>query len=250
VNWSHRARFGNCTFAGNAATGIGGGLYCAYDSQVDVIDSIFWANNAAEGESIAVGTNERPSALTISFSDVEYYPSVNAIYVESPSILDPVSTVFNANPVFRKLPGSELGNISADYYLDQLLSPCKDRGSDNSIDKGLFNYTTSIDGIQDKGKVDLGYHYESLLAREFCSYVDMDSPANGRIDLSDWAIFASWWLEGSCKEGGAILGGNNWCGGADMNFNSYIDSEDLLLFASCWLNRDTEAPTPNPAEWG
>jgi hypothetical protein len=67
--------------------------------------------------------------------------------------------------------------------------------------------------------------------------------------LADWAVVASWWLEGPCKEGGAILGGNNWCGGADMNFNSYIDSEDLLLFASCWLNRDTEAPTPNPAVW-
>ncbi len=56
VNWSHLARFGNCTFADNQSTGYGtdilypgsgGGLYCAYSSIVDVIDSIFWGNNAA-----------------------------------------------------------------------------------------------------------------------------------------------------------------------------------------------------------
>ncbi len=259
VNWYSDVTIDNCTFADNDVPGAGsgmsqgGGVFVGYQSYADIIDSIVWGNLATTGQQIAVTTgfefDPAPSSVTLSYTDVENYPNSNAVYVYSPSTLDPGVGIFSTDPLFVKLPGSTLADIVSDYYLDQADSPCKDKGSQSSMVKGLFEYTTSIEGIQDKGVVDLGYHYETATARAFCSYADMADLANGRIELADWAVFASWWLEGPCIEGDAIVGGNNWCGGADLNFNSYIDTEDLMLFVSCWLQQDSESPSPNPAEW-
>ena len=260
ANWYSEMIIDSCTFADNEVSGtgagmsMGGGIFVGYQSYADIKDSIVWNNQAVTGKQIAVTTgfefDPAPSTLSIAYTDVDL--NSNATYVDSPSTLklntDPLSpdTPFNLDPKFKKLPGSELSDISADYYLDQSLSPCKDRGSDNSIAKGLFNYTTSIDGIQDKGIVDLGYHYKSLLAREFCSYVDMGSPVDGQIDLADLIHFADQWLN---KVYTACLETNNWCDGADVNYDREVDLKDMAIISFCWLVEDTEAPTPNPAVW-
>jgi subtilisin family serine protease len=262
VNWYSDMIIDSCTFADNDVSGtgagmsMGGGIFVGYQSYADIKDSIVWNNQAVTGKQIAVTTgfefDPAPSKLSIAYTDVDNYPNSNAIYVDFPSTLElntnPLSpdTPFNLDPKFIKLPGSESSDISADYYLDQSLSPCKDRGSDNSIAKGLFNYTTSVDGIQDKGVVDLGYHYESLLAREFCSYVDMALPIDGQIDLADLVHFADQWLN---KVYTACLETNNWCDGADVNFDREVDLNDMASISFCWLVEDTEAPTPNPSVW-
>ena len=267
VNWYSDVTIDNCTFADNDVSGssgmsLGGGIFVGYQSFADIIDSIVWGNSAMTGQQIAVTTgfeySPAPSVVTIEYSNVKDFLSSNSLYSDEYCDADPNgATVFSADPVFVKLPGSGASDIAADYYLDQEESSCISVGSTNSLDKLLFedegitffDYTTSTDGVQDKSIIDLGYHYESALSRIFCSYVDMAEPADGQVNLADWAEFASWWLEGSCSEGDAAFGGNNWCGGADLNFNSRIDADDMMLFVSCWLKADTDAPTPDPAVW-
>ncbi len=245
VNWYSNMYIQNCTIADNdvlgtaSGTSLGGGIFAGYQSYVDVNDCILWGNSATTGLEIAITSgfefDQAPSNVKISYTDVDNYPNANAIYVESPSSLDVGNGVFKSDPKFVKLPGSALDDIASDYYLDQLTSPCIDIGSDNSITLNLFEYTTSIDGIQDKSVVDLGYHYQRKTPKVFCSYVELAKPANGRIDLADWAEFASWWLAGSCSEGDEIFGGNNWSGGGELNFHSYNAHVDLNLFVGCWL---------------
>jgi hypothetical protein len=74
-----RPTFENCTIVNNAAlgtsgpvgnTGFGGGLYCGYNSNSTVVNSILWNNYALEGHEIAVGTTSSPSILSVSYSNV------------------------------------------------------------------------------------------------------------------------------------------------------------------------------------
>ena len=288
VNWKSEALFGNCTFANNVATGVyievetgefepvidpdtgepvlddddnpvlipittpvqvsegtGGALNVSYDSVAEVIDSIFWYNFADRGDSIYLGTNqtyERPSELTVSYSDVANYPSANAIFVEDGCTLNLGAGIFSQDPLFVTLPDAPVGDVTSDYYLNQLSSPCINQGSDFASSIGLSNYTTSIFGAFDKGRVDLGYHYPKEDVDD-CRLADL--VLSGKIDLSDWAVFASEWisLTGTCGEG------NGWCSGADQNFDTEVNVEDLMNFGFCWLEEDTEAPFPSPAQW-
>ena len=75
---------------------------------------------------------------------------------------------------------------------------------------------------------------------EFCRLADL--VLSGRIDLAYWAEFASAWLLDTCDEG------NNWCNGADLNFDTEVNAEDLTNFAVCWLTSDEEAPFPRLRE--
>jgi hypothetical protein len=49
------------------------------------------------------------------------------------------------------------------------------------------------------------------------------------VDLKDFAVFASYWLEGPCNEA------NNWCSGADLNHQNDVDLADLTILANQWL---------------
>ncbi|MHC4772302.1 MAG: right-handed parallel beta-helix repeat-containing protein [Planctomycetota bacterium] len=273
VNWSSNASFVNCTFADNDSPGIseddgddgetvlspgsGGGLYLGYDSVAYVNDSIFWGNTAAEGEQITVGTgfefDPRPTELTIAHSNVAGYPSIPGDYVgpnypSGPGLyvgmgckLFDYGNMLSENPVFQWLPEASIAEIAAHYYLDQDLSPCIDFGSRLAFDAGLSDYTTSIFDDLDEDEVDLGYHYSSDNRMNPCASADL--VLDGKIDLADWAAFASVWFLKTCNEG------NNWCNGADMNADGIVDTNDLTSFAFCWLQEDKEAPLPNPAEW-
>ena len=76
-DWLVRPTLSNCTIADNKVTGedsYGGGLYCSYESQVVVIDSIIWANIAQYGSQIAVRDLDEYDAgvasLDITYSDI------------------------------------------------------------------------------------------------------------------------------------------------------------------------------------
>lgn len=249
VNWESRAMFGNCTFADNKDAGTqgfslsGGGLYCAYNSIVDVIDSIFWDNSASTGSQITVGTgfafDPRPSTLNISYSTVQNYGSAGAIFRGQGCTVNAGSGMLSANPMFTVLPNTPPEDVVPRYYL-LASSPCIDAGSDSSFVLGLSGSTTLISGGYDRGEVDLGYHY-GIVSKSPCSISDYI--LSGRIDRADLVRFAEGWLDDPCGDG------NNWCNGADLNFDRVVDITDLASFSGCWLVEDEEPPFPSPSVW-
>jgi hypothetical protein len=255
VNWYAKPLIANCTivgnvasglFGGNGGTGLGGGFYCAYFSNAEIIDSILWNNYALEGSEIAVGTGFEfdpiPSILTVSYSDVKGGQS--AAHVDNLCTLNWGYGNINTDPLFVTGP---LG----DYYLSQTDagqlqdSPCVDTGSDlatnldMTTNRNMLRYTTRTDEVLDRGIVDMGYHYTAT--GEPCRFSDL--VYDGIINFSDFAILALSWLNEDCSE----VGG--WCGGADLTLDTHVDFDDLAAFVACWLIVDDEAPKPDPSEW-
>ncbi|MHC5060292.1 MAG: InlB B-repeat-containing protein [Planctomycetota bacterium] len=135
------------------------------------------------------------------------------------------------------------------YYLSQTIagqsvdSPCVDAGSSSAIDVGLDTYTTRTDAAPDMGIVDMGYHY-SMLAEgsgslELCSFSDLDR--DGVVNLVDFSLLAEFWLTDYCSN-------EQWCSGFTQG-DYWVDDEELLLFAQCWLRWDNLAPVPDPSMW-
>ncbi len=270
INWYAEPLISNCTCINNAAagtfgevgnTGFGGGLYCSYGSDSEVNDSIFWNNYAIEGSEIAVATgfelDPRPSTLTISYSDIK--AGALAIRIENGCTLVgwnktsnswyPYTHNINANPLF-------ITGLLGDYYLSQTAagqsqnSPCVNSGSDLASNLGMVispfdmvRYTTRTDGELDRGIVDMGYHYN--LTIEACSFCDLyrEAGSKGFINFFDFAMFALQWLNEGCSDD------NDWCHGADLTIDTYVDTNDLTSFIKCWLVKDMTAPVPNPSKW-
>jgi len=207
-------------------------MYCAYGSNVSIIDSIFWGNNAAEGGQINIGTgfisDPRPATLTISYSDVQGGNTVSSVRVGSGSTLNWGTGNINADPGFQIHPEG-LGN----YYLNQG-GPCISTGSVPAGSIGLETYTTNILGGLDKGIVDMGYHYPLQQGTSSCVMTDL--MMNGQIGVDDLAILIQHWLFG-CSDL------NTWCSGSDFNYDALVDFDDMAILSRCWLEADTEAPT-------
>ena len=49
------------------------------------------------------------------------------------------------------------------------------------------------------------------------------------VDFVDFARFAEHWLDGPCNAG------NNWCGGADLDYLGDVDFVDMSIFIDEWL---------------
>jgi Glycosyl hydrolase family 57 len=73
------------------------------------------------------------------------------------------------------------------------------------------------------GNIDVSEFYELILKPG-------DLNSDGTIDLMDFAVFATHWMEINCN---AV---NNWCGGADLNHINNVDIEDIAKLASFWLD--------------
>lgn len=280
ANWYSEPTISNCTFSENWATGyfgftvpgqvpadgggtdyssFGGGLYCGYNTNATVINSIFWGNSATAtgtatgiGYQIAVGTgfefDPRPSTLRITYSDIQGGSSEPGVYVEEGCDLDwPLSDSGNIhdNPMFVTGP-------RGDYYLSQTItedpvqdedSPCVDAGSDLAGVFGMDKYITRTDNSFDNfdiGIVDMGFHYKPRYELDPCKYCDV--VADGKVNLEDYVLIASYWLS-LCDEA------SGWCDGADINTDKGVDVIDLIKFANCWLVEDDKAPVPDPSEW-
>jgi hypothetical protein len=246
ANWFTRSVISNCTFAGNDATGnfgepnnsgFGGGLYNSYESNSVITDSIFWNNFALKGDAILVGTDfrfdKRPSTVTISYSDI----GQASIWVDDESTLNWGDGNIEADPLFTQGP-------RGGYYLSQIgagqteNSPAVDAGSDYASYVGMVGYTTRTDEILDAGRVDMGYHHPGAEPCRLCDLV-----LDGVINFCDFAVLAERWLDDTCSEG------NNWCNGADLTSDMYVDMRDIAFLSDCWLVEDTAAPIPNPSRW-
>jgi len=262
VNWNADPLIANCTIVSNAApglfgdsgTGLGGGFYCAYDSNSAIVDSILWNNYAPKGNEIAVGSgflfDPIPSTLTVTYSDVkggrsgaqvDDYCKLWGWYPEDAHYPSNIDT----NPLF-------VTALLGDYYLSQTdagqlqNSPCVDAGSDLAVNLDLvvnykkIMYTTRTDEVVDIGTVDMGYHYTAATV-ERCRFCDL--VYDGVIDFNDLEQFLLSWLRDDCSIG------NGWCDGADFTFDGDVNFPDYALFAQCWFVADDEAPEPDPSQW-
>ncbi len=248
VNWNTAAVIANCTVVSNAGigragepndTGFGGGLFCGYDSDCIVTDSIFWNNFARNGNAISVGSNfqfdPRPSRLTVSYSDIK--DGQAGVWVDRGSTLHWGDGNINKDPLFTAGP---LG----DFYLSQTdsgqsrTSPAVDAGSDYTSRIGLGNYTTRTDEAADLGRVDVGFHHP---IRQPCRLADV--ALDGIINFRDFAKVADAWLDKGCSKQ------NSWCQGSDLTSDTLVDFRDVLYLANCWLVQDTNPPDPNPSRW-
>ncbi|MHC4500474.1 MAG: right-handed parallel beta-helix repeat-containing protein, partial [Planctomycetota bacterium] len=79
-NWYADVNVAGCTIADNKVGRIpsyGGGLYCAYGSNAEVIDCIFWGNVGNVGSQIAVATGDPghpiASNLKVSYSNIQVF---------------------------------------------------------------------------------------------------------------------------------------------------------------------------------
>jgi hypothetical protein len=67
---------------------------------------------------------------------------------------------------------------------------------------------------------------------------------DGVINFYDFAVLAAHWQAKDCSVN------NDWCDGADINQDYSVDHNDLRVMAVlCWLEEDTQAPTPDPMDW-
>ena len=119
---------------------------------MEIIDSIFWTNEAATGQEIGIFTS---STLTISYSNVD---GGQASVQNNGGTLNWGAGMINANPLFTAGPSGfhYLGQTAAGQPAN---SPCVDTGSTLASSVGMNVYWTRTDGITDSGTVDMGYHY-------------------------------------------------------------------------------------------
>jgi hypothetical protein len=145
--------------------GFGGAIFCGYESEVEVIDSILWEDYAVKGSELAVGggfeLDQRCGKLTISYSDI--MQDGNDVYVENGCELIYGDGILHNDPFFFK-------GAAGDFFLENPLagpeqtrrSPAIDAGSAPAGNIGMSRYTTRTDGQPDTGPVDPGYHYPFL----------------------------------------------------------------------------------------
>jgi len=62
---------------------------------------------------------------------------------------------------------------------------------------------------------------------EFSHVLSRDFIDNGQVDFADFSALALWWNSGICGD----------CGGTDLDGNSYVDTNDLMLFCEYWLEK-------------
>jgi hypothetical protein len=143
----------NCTIADNTATDWGGGLGAMESSTVSVSDSILYWDVAGEGAEIGLRSDNYPSRLSISYSDVA--GGRDGVYLEAGCVLNWWGGMIDADPLFASGPGggAYLSQVAAGQLAD---SPCVDAGNPGGP---MIEGSTRTDSAQDTGVVDMGYHY-------------------------------------------------------------------------------------------
>ena len=110
-----------------------------------------------------------------------------------------------------------------DFYLSQIAagqavdSPCVDAGSDTAANLGMDILTTRTDRVSDGGIVDMGYH--SVLN-------PADINGDGNVNLVDFAILASQWLQAPGVPSADI---------APLGGDDIVDGLDLGVLTDNWL---------------
>jgi YD repeat-containing protein len=83
--------------------------------------------------------------------------------------------------------------------------------------------------IYDNG-MQITYTYDEVGNRtQRISTLQADTSIDGTVNFQDFAIIASRWFEEDCGYS------NEWCQGADLNWSSKVDIDDLVTLVEQWL---------------
>lgn len=244
ANWQSLLNVSNCTVADNTVGdevnfpspyNYGGGLYCGYGSDANIINSIFWDNDADSGHQLAVATEQDGdtdgSTLEVSYSTV--LDGKAAVLVN-----DKCTLIWGAGNLY--LDPLFVSGFEGDYFLSNTdienssqteNSPAINAGSGNVVDFGLGAYTTRTDGKYDQGVVDMGYHYP---VGGDCQICDLDN--DGKVGFGDLAILAEYWLYSDVE----CTADNQWCHGANLVVDDKIDFKDYSRLIQCWMATTTD----------
>ena len=157
----------NCTITDTKAipinyhtTPIQVGIFCDYDSNINLLNSILWNNHYPDGNEIYIDGISNPSTVTLFYCDI--HQGSNSVYV------DPCSTLNWGD-----------GNIDID--------PC-------FANPGYLHDNDTPTDANDDFWVDGDYHLKSQAGRwEWSKYIGLDPTGDGFIDLVDYSAFASYW---------------------------------------------------------
>ncbi|MFH1370678.1 MAG: peptidylprolyl isomerase [Planctomycetota bacterium] len=214
----------NCTFSDNTALSRGGAIHCNYYSGVTVGNSILWNNTAALGHEIALASSSLPSTITVSYSNIdggkaEVYADAGCSAVWGPGNLDiDPRFVDAANGDYHLQSRQGQWEDANGWKQGARTSPCIETGNPGSgivfepndwnllrIEMGTYGGTTKA----------------SIPPEDWGLLADIDN--DGTTDNSDFAWFASYWLD----EGSELP--------ADLDRSKNVDIADLQLFSNDWL---------------
>ena len=223
----------NCTFCGNSAL-HGNALACDSKNQpspstVDINSSILWDT----GDEI---WKDDISLITITYSDVQGSWSGQGNIDEDPCFADPGYWDANGTPsdsnddfwvdgdLHLKSQAGRWHPRSNSWIYDDVTSPCIDAGDPNSdytselwphgkrINMGAYGGTTeasmSLSDVGRNANLDNDSN-DAVDARDLCIFVNKwcyeeflmveDLDRDGNVNFKDFAILASYWLEGTAQ---------------------------------------------------
>ncbi len=244
----------NCTLVANQAVS-GGGVYCL-DSQINVENCIFWANNASQGPQISLpALFDTSSTGSVYFSD--FHAGQTGVFVELPSTLIWDQNNIQNDPCFASFSissdpltwdfhlRSAAGRLESIIYVKSDLKP---DGLVNMLDyaefaKSWYDIGADIDAdLNNDGQVGLEDLYlfvaEYLVAFEHHSWAidDVTSPCIDTGDTGSDSILEPW-PNGKRINIGAF-GGTEYASKngnpADFNIDDAVDMYDWAGFASKW----------------
>jgi hypothetical protein len=216
-----------CTVVGNASNFYGGGIYCDFDSQAAIQNSIFWYNTtpfSGDGGDYQI-TIFSSSTADISWSDIQFGEA--GIQKDGDSTLDWDSNNLIANPCFASFDLN--GNPDTwDFHLqsaygrwdqntqiwiaDANTSPCLDAGDPNS--------EWSNEPWPNGKRVNMGAYGGSSQASKNGNPADFN--VDNRVNLADFFEMSEQWLAGhACIE--------------DLNMDKDVNFDDFAVFAENWL---------------
>jgi hypothetical protein len=212
----------NCSLINNKTETEGaGGAICLWGSNVNIKNSILWANEAKTGAQLYLHFE---SIATVSYCDVQggisdvCAPDSIVNWGSGNIDIDPCFALFdpNGDPNLWDLHlQSEYGRWvpnSQSWVTDSNTSPCIDTGDPNS------DWT---DEPWPNGKrINMGAYGGTTQASMNGNPADFD--IDGTVNFADFAAFADkWFAQVSCIE--------------DLNGNNVVDFGDLHIFTENWL---------------
>jgi hypothetical protein len=215
--------FNNCSLISNK-TGSGGvgGAICLWGSNVDIKNSILWANEANIGAQLYLHLK---SSTTVSYCDVQ--GGLSKIFYDSQSTLNWGSGNIDGDPCFAFFDPNSDPNLwdfhlqseygrwepnSRSWVTDSNTSPCIDAGDPNS-DWGGEPWPNGK-------RINMGAYGGTNQASKNGNLADFD--VDGVVNLFDLMEFSSKWLE---EEGGIV----------NLDLTGVVDFRDFAIFAENWM---------------